>query len=116
MMNLPTREQAGVLVVSVSGRIDHAIAEEFTRALDPLLARCVQGQPPVLLDFSQVMYISSAGLRVLMMASRQAKAQQGGFAIAALTPLVQEVFTISRFNLIVPCYASIEAACKVLGQ
>ncbi len=115
-MQLPTREQAGVLVVSVSGRIDHAISEEFTRALEPLLNNCCQGNPALLLDFSGVAYISSAGLRVLMMASRQAKAQRGSFAIAALTPLVQEVFTISRFNLIVPCYTTVEAACKVLGQ
>ncbi|MBS1142757.1 MAG: anti-anti-sigma regulatory factor, SpoIIAA [Proteobacteria bacterium] len=115
MMNLPTREQAGVLIVSVSGRIDHTASEEFTNSLEPLLDRCVQGEPPVLLDFAGVDYISSAGLRVLMMASRRAKAQQGIFAIAALQPLVQEVFAISRFNLIVPCYVSVDTACKVLG-
>jgi len=114
-MNLPTREQAGVLIVSVSGRIDHTASEEFTSALNLLLDRCVQGCPPVLLDFSGVDYISSAGLRVLMMASRRSKAQLGSFAIAALQPLVQEVFAISRFNLIVPCYVSVDAACKVLG-
>lgn len=116
MMNLPTREQAGVLIVSVSGRIDHTTSEEFTKALDPLLDRCAQGHPSVLLDFSGVDYISSAGLRVLMMASRRAKAQKGVFAIAALQPMVQEVFAISRFNLIVPCYVSVETAGKVLGS
>ena len=114
-MNLPTREQAGVLIVSVSGRIDHNASEEFTKALDPLLDRCTQGCPALLLDFSGVDYISSAGLRVLMMASRRAKAQKGIFAIAALQPMVQEVFAISRFNLIVPCYVSVDAACKVIG-
>jgi anti-sigma B factor antagonist/stage II sporulation protein AA (anti-sigma F factor antagonist) len=116
MMNLPTREQAGVLIVSVSGRIDHITSEEFTKSLDPLLDQCTQGHPSILLDFSGVDYISSAGLRVLMMASRRAKAQKGVFAIAALQPMVQEVFAISRFNLIVPCYVSIETACKVLGS
>ena len=115
MMNLPTREQAGVLIVSVSGRIDHATSEEFTKALDPLLDRCAQDHPPILLDFSGVDYISSAGLRVLMMASRRAKTQKGVFAIAALQPMVQEVFAISRFNLIVPCYASVESASKAIG-
>lgn len=83
--------------------------------MEPLLAGCVKGKAALLLDFSAVDYISSAGLRVLMMASRRAKAQQGTFAIAALQPLVQEVFAISRFNLIVPCYASVDAACKVVG-
>ena len=114
-MNLATREQSGTLIVSVSGRIDHASSEEFSTALTPLMDRCAHGLPAVLLDFSGVEYISSAGLRVLMMASRRAKAQQGAFAIAQLQPMVQEVFAISRFNLIVPCYATVEAACKVLG-
>lgn len=114
-MNLPTREQSGVLVVAVSGRIDHTASEEFAKALEPLLVDCVPGKPPILLDFCEVEYISSAGLRVLMMASRRAKAQGGAFAIAALQALVQEVFTISRFNLIMPCYVSVAAGCKVLG-
>jgi anti-anti-sigma factor len=116
MMNLPTREQAGVLIVTVSGRIDHTASEEFTKVLDPLLDRCAEGHPPVLLDFSGVEYISSAGLRVLMMASRRAKAQKGAFAIASLQPMVQEVFAISRFNLIVPCYVNVDTACQVLGS
>ena len=114
-MHLPTREQAGVLIISVNGRIDHTASEEFTQALEPLLMCCTQERPPLLLDFSGVDYISSAGLRVLMMASRRAKLQQGVFAIAALQPMVQEVFAISRFNLIVPCYATVDVACKVMG-
>ena len=115
-MNLPTSEQSGVLVVTVSGRVDHSASEEFSQALEPLLANCLPGKPAVLLDFSGVEYISSAGLRALMIASRRAKAQQGIFAIATLQPLVQEVFAISRFNLIMPCYVSVAAACKVIGS
>ncbi len=110
----PAREQAGVLIVSVNGRIDHTTSEEFAVALDPLLDRCTRGFAPLLLDFSGVDYISSAGLRVLMMASRRSKAQKGSFAIAGLQPMVQEVFAISRFNLIVSCYASVDSACKAI--
>ena len=116
IMNLPTREQSGVIVASVSGRIDHTSSEAFEKSLQPLLTDCRAGNPGLLLDFSAVEYISSAGLRVLMAASRLAKAQKGVFAIAALQPLVQEVFAISRFNLIVPCYASVESASKVIGK
>jgi anti-sigma B factor antagonist/stage II sporulation protein AA (anti-sigma F factor antagonist) len=114
-MKLTTREQSGILIASASGRIDHISSETFDNALSPLIQANLPGTPALLLDFSGVDYISSAGLRVLMMASRRVKAQQGTFAIAALQPLVQEVFAISRFNLIIPCYVSIEAAIKVLG-
>ncbi|MCB4361704.1 STAS domain-containing protein [Quatrionicoccus australiensis] len=115
-MKLLTREQSGILIASASGRIDHIASEAFGNALEALIADCQPGKPPLLLDFSGVEYISSAGLRVLMIASRHAKAQQGVFAITSLQPLVQEVFAISRFNLIIPCYLNIEAACKVLGK
>ncbi len=114
-MMLPIQERSGIRVVSVSGRIDHASSAEFATALDSLMADCKIGRPPILLDFSGVDYISSAGLRVLMIASRQAKVARGVFAIAELTPLVQEVFAISRFNLIVPCYATVDAACSNLS-
>jgi anti-anti-sigma factor len=115
-MTLTTREQSGILIAAASGRIDHLSSAAFGTALEPLIKDCRPGNPALLLDFSAVDYISSAGLRVLMMASRQVKAQQGIFAIAALQPLVQEVFAISRFNLIIQCYISVEAAGKVLGK
>jgi anti-anti-sigma factor len=115
-MIFPTREQSGVLVVAISGRIDHVGSESFAQSLDPLLEQCSTGKPAVLLDFSAVEYVSSAGLRILMLASRRAKAQGGTFAIACLQPLVQEIFSISRFNLIMPCYTNIELACKAVGS
>ncbi|QRM19691.1 anti-sigma factor antagonist [Dechloromonas sp. TW-R-39-2] len=115
-MIFPTREQSGVLILAISGRIDHVGSETFATSLDPFLEQCMPGKPGVLLDFSAVDYVSSAGLRALMLASRRAKIQGGVFAIACLQPLVQEVFSISRFNLIMPCYPNIELACKVMGS
>jgi len=115
-MNLPLSEKSGVVIAIASGRIDHASADAFNLALEPLIKACVGGGKPLVLDFSAVDYISSVGLRALMMASRQAKGQKGIFAIAGMTRLVQEIFTISRFNLIMPCYVSVDAACQVLGS
>ena len=109
VMILPLHESAGVVIATVSGRIDHASADAFNAALEPLLKNCVGGANPLILDFS-------GGLRSLMLASRQAKSQKGAFAIAGMQPSVQEVFTISRFSLIMPCYTSVAAACKVLGS
>lgn len=115
-MNLPVREQSGVTIATVSGRIDHASSEAFSAALEPLLAACVAGKPALVLDFSGVDYISSVGLRVLMTGSRRAKSQQGTFAVAGMQPVVQEIFAIARFNLVMPCYVSVDAAIKVLGS
>ena len=68
-----------------------------------------------MLDFSGVEYISSIGLRALMMAAKQTKALQGQLAIAALTPVVHEIFHISRFDLILKAFTSAREAIAALS-
>ena len=109
-MNLNPRHQGNALILARQGRIDHASAGTFSEALAPHLAECKSGGTPLVLDFSGIEYISSVGLRSLMLASRQVKALGGSIAIAALTPGVKEVFEISRFNLVYKVYDSVDAA------
>ena len=71
---------------------------------------------PLVLDFSGVDFISSVGLRVLMLAAKQAKLQQGKIAMAALTPMVSEVFQVSRFNLVLQVYGSVDEAILALAS
>ena len=68
----------------------------------------------VLVDFSAVEYISSAGLRALMMGSKQSKATNGRLAVAALAPVVKEIFEISRFSLVVQVFDTTADALAAL--
>jgi anti-anti-sigma factor len=111
----PTRAN-NVKVLSPAGRIDHANAEAFQKALEPHLANCRQGEPALVLDMAQVEYISSVGLRVLMLAAKQSKAQKGRIAIAALTPLVKEIFEISRFNMVFDLFDDVTSAVRTHGS
>jgi anti-anti-sigma factor len=113
-MNVVSEVVGGLLVVHIHGRVDQTTSEAFGVALKPALDGCKKDAPPVILDFAGVEYISSVGLRVLMMAARQIKAQQGKLAIAGLNPVVAEVFTITRFNLVLPCHGTIDDAGKAL--
>lgn len=63
-----------------------------------------------MLDFSGLDYISSAGLRVLMIAAKEVKPQQGIIAVAAMQPVVREIFDISKFNLVLNCFDSVADA------
>jgi len=107
---------AGVNVVVPVGRIDHASADEFQAALTPHLAACKENEPPLVVDMSNVDYISSVGLRVLMVAAKQVKTQKGCIVVAALSPLVKEVFEISRFNLVFDIFDSVESAARTHGD
>ena len=109
-MELQHRMQGAANVVAPASRIDQSSADGFQAALVPHLAACAKDGAPLILDFSSVEYISSVGLRVLMLAARQATAQGGRIAIAGLQPVVKEVFEISRFNLLFKIFDSVDAA------
>jgi anti-sigma B factor antagonist/stage II sporulation protein AA (anti-sigma F factor antagonist) len=114
-MQLTNRRIGNTVVLAASGRIDHASAEGFKAALQPWLEECRAGGDVVVLDFSAVEYISSVGLRVLMLAAKQARAAQGAIAVAALQPVVREIFEISKFTLVLACYESVREAVAALA-
>ena len=110
-MALANRLYGDTMVLIPTGRrIDHAYAEDFKAELQPFLDRCTADGHRLVLDFSAVEYISSVGLRVLMIAARQAKAQSGVVVVASLQPVVKEIFDISRFNLVIECFAGVRDA------
>ncbi|MBV5299518.1 MAG: STAS domain-containing protein [Rhodoferax sp.] len=115
-MELVFRTEKKVQIVAVRGHIDHAHANAFEAALAPHLLHCKAAGMPLVLDFSGVDFISSVGLRVLMLAAKQAKLQQGKIAMAALTPIVSEVFQVSRFNLVLQVYGSVDEAILALAS
>lgn len=108
-MELGTSRHGDTVVLSPRGRIDHASAEAFRAALGPHLAQAGPGRPLVL-DLGAVDYIASVGLRALMLASRQARAQGGTIVVAGLGPLLREIFEISKFTLVFPCFATVADA------
>jgi len=114
-MELAERHAGKALVLGASGRIDHSSAENFRVALQPHLEQCKTGTFVIVLDFSGVEYISSVGLRVLMLAAKQVKSQGGAIGVAALQPVVKEIFEISKFNLVIPCFTAVSDALAALS-
>ena len=112
-MQLRSREEGHATVVSVAGRIDHSSAGGFQEALTPFLEAC-SPQRALLLDFAEVNYVSSVGLRALLVSARKAKAQQSRFALAGLLPLVKEVMVISRLDAVIPTYDTVAEGLAAL--
>lgn len=109
-MQIETRQHADATVAAVVGRIDHQSAARFEAALMPLLAQAAACKGAVVLDFSGVDYISSVGLRVLMIAARQMRESQAQLLVAALQVVVAEIFAISRFDRILTVTATLDDA------
>ena len=109
-MEIGERRDGDILVLSPAGRIDNDTSADFQTKL---LAALTPGAA-VLVDFSRVEYVSSAGLRALMMGSKQSKAANGRLAVAALGPVVKEIFEISRFSLVVQVFDTTADALSAL--
>ena len=103
-MEIREKVCGSVTVLCPSGRIDAAHSDGFQARLVAAVGRApVQ----VVVDMTQVSYISSVGLRALMIAAKQTRAAGGKLAVAGLQPVVQEIFEISRFNFVVKIFATV---------
>ncbi len=114
-MQLAIRQIADVVVAMPVGRIDHAAAGLLETQLLPVLEQGTAKQGAVVLDFAAVEYISSVGLRVLMIAAKSMRTQDRLIAIAALQPVVAEIFSISRFDKVLTVFPSVRAALATLS-
>jgi anti-anti-sigma factor len=102
------RETAGNYTVAcVKGRLDALSAPEFEKTLLDLIAA---GDRSTVIDFSELDYISSAGLRSILAVAKQMRAQKGELRIAALQAKVKDIFDISGFNSILPIFDTVATA------
>jgi anti-anti-sigma factor len=106
---------ADAVVATPVGSVDHATALQLQERLAPCLAEAAAARCSVVLDLSGVDYISSMGLRVLMMAAKTVRASGGCAAVAGLQPVVREIFEIARFQHVLPAYASVAEALQALA-
>ena len=93
-MELKEEREGSALVVSVGGRIDSNNAKSFE---EQFLGFIKAGNPSVVLDMSALDYISSAGLRVILMGAKQQGAAEGKLALTGMSDHIREVFEISGF-------------------
>lgn len=116
-MALQARSYANALVVGVTGRLDQDNCEAFRTDLIAHVEKSARDGGAVVLDLAGLEYVSSAGLRCFMLASRQAKAQHGRISVAALQPMVAEIFEISHFNLVFQVFPTVgEALAAISGE
>ncbi len=110
-MKIRTEHQDRALVMSVSGRIDAGNAREFEASMEGVLDKAGRG---VILDCTDLTYVSSAGLRVLLKITRELEQRHVVLVICSLSRSISEVFRISGFDQIIPvCGSRAEALATV---
>jgi len=104
------------IVAAPTGSVNHGSALELQEHLAPCVAEAIAAGRPLVLDFTGVDYISSMGLRVLMMVAKDMRAHGGTAVVAGLQPVVREIFEIARFQYVLPVHATVADALRALAS
>ena len=109
-MSLVSTKSGNALILGLKGRLDQDNCDAFRDELTPQLDIAERDHLGIVLDLSQLEYVSSAGLRCFMLAVKQAKTFNSRIVVAALQPMVAEIFQISRFDMLLEVFKTVDAA------
>ncbi len=104
-MNITVTQQDDLMIVAVQGRLDSEGSTELENWSEKTF------DPPgcdVIMDFSRLDYISSAGLRTILNLSKLMKKYSRKFSICGAQAHVKEVLEISGFDTFIPLYKSVD--------
>jgi stage II sporulation protein AA (anti-sigma F factor antagonist) len=98
-------------IFSPQGRLDASNAQAAEREV---LALFANGGVSVVLDVSRLDYLSSAGLSVLLVATKTARSKGGRAVLVGAKPMVLEIFNMSGLDKIIPMTDNVESALTLL--
>ena len=95
------RREGPTVIVSVTGRLDGAAAGDLEEGISGIVAR---GDSHVVLDCSRMVYVSSGGLRALLICARICRQEGGKLVIVELQPHCRQLVSMSGFLSIIECH------------
>ncbi len=110
-MKVTNEKTLELLIIHVEGRLDAITSGDFEKEVMPMIQQSGQ---PVLIDFGNLDYISSAGLRTILLLAKEMKKADNALALCCLNETITEIFSISGFDTIVSIYPTIEDGINLL--
>lgn len=110
-ITITTEDVGPALVVALDGRLDSTNAKSLEEELMPLIG----ARNAVVLDFEKLTYISSAGLRTILLTGKRLRGNAGVLALCNLPPSIREVFEISGFLSIFQVHDNRAAAVEAVS-
>lgn len=105
-MNFEHNRTEAADIIRIEGRLDASTAPEMQAGAIAAL----DGSGPLVLDLAEVDYVSSAGLRALLILLREATARERPLALAALTPDVSDVIRLTGFDKLLDVHSDVDTA------
>ena len=106
---------ANALLLTLVGRLDHETTPEFREELMGSIGQAAGQNLTIVLDCSQLEYLSSPGLNALIIGSRTARKEGVSMHAAALQDMVRETWEISHLTLLVQTFPTVEEAMQIVS-
>ena len=113
-MDLRCQTNDGVLIANPGGRIDGANSPAFESALKSAIESA--DAAPVVLDCGELSYISSMGMRAILLVAQILEGLQRPLAVCSLSEEILNLFEISGFDQVIGIHESLEQALGALGD
>ena len=112
-MEITEERRADILVLRVIGKLDASTSRELQDKILPLID---SNHGKLIIDLSQLDYVSSAGLRVFLLAAKRMNDAKGTMILCSLKDTVKQVFDIAGFSSFLKLAGSSEEAIKNLSS
>ncbi|MCY4424115.1 MAG: STAS domain-containing protein [Acidimicrobiaceae bacterium] len=111
-MGINAERADGTVIAKADGRIDSSNSREFHTELEAVVA---DSDAALVLDFEDVAYISSAGMRVILLTAKSLQKSGIKLALCSMNDSIREVFKISGFDKIIEIHESQAEALSAVG-
>jgi anti-sigma B factor antagonist len=101
----------GISLIKLSGKLDIIGAGEIETRFT---GYCAGDKIHVIVDLSQVDFLASIGIRLLVLTAKSITGRGGKMALLSPNPEVQQVLEITGIPAIIPVYSSLESAEAIL--
>lgn len=108
-MELSTEKRGDFTIVQITGRLDTTTSPQLNNELDQLSN---DGVNQILIDCENLDYISSSGLRVLLVYLKKLKGAGGKLSLSNIKDSIKEIFVVSGFTSIFSIYNSVDEALE----
>lgn len=111
-MDITTTESGSIPIASVSGDIDGKTAPEAQAQLLALLGK----NPRLVVDMTRVAFLSSAGLRMMLLLYRQAASQNGRVVLVGLSDEIKDTMSMTGFLRFFTLAGTVEEGVGLLAE
>ena len=111
-MEIQHKIENEVLIIKIDGRLDAATSPSADETIKKAME---EDSNRLLFDLSDLEYLSSGGLRVILSAAKEIRRRNGKVALCCLNQYVDEIFEVSGFKSMIPIKDTIEAGLKDLA-